>query len=75
MRDWFAALVMGPDGKPDEQACISIAGAATFLGLEIYNVVHLHLPFDAQSFGIGFGAVMAATGAGLGLRARWGAKQ
>ncbi len=61
-------LIEGADGRLDEQSALSIAGVLTFLGLEIYDVGILHHAFDPQSFGFGFGAVMAATLGGLAFR-------
>lgn len=65
MLDFIKGLFLGPDGKPDEQALISMGGAAVLLGLEVYNVAWLHQPFDMQSFGIavaGIGVHRAAMG-------------
>ena len=61
-------LIEGADGKLDEQSVLSIAGVSTFLGLITYSVVVLGKPFDPESFGIGFGAVMAATLGGMAYR-------
>jgi hypothetical protein len=61
-------LIEGADGKLDEQSALSIAGVVTFLGLEIYDVAVLHHVFDPQTFGFGFGAVMAATLGGMAYR-------
>lgn len=47
-----------------------VAGASvviTYLGLAVYSVVWKGQAFDAQSFGIGAGAVIAAMGAALRL--------
>ncbi|OYV35521.1 MAG: hypothetical protein B7Z80_18100 [Rhodospirillales bacterium 20-64-7] len=62
-------LIEGSDGKLDEQPLLSIIGVLTFLGLCVHGQL-THTPFDAQGFGIGFGAVMGATLAGLGFRGR-----
>ena len=50
-----------------------VAGAVTvltFLGLSIYSVVFKSQTFDMQSFGVGAGAVIAAMGAALGMKAK-----
>ena len=44
---------------------MSIIGFATFIALAIYNVIIKGQPFDYQSFGIGLGGVIAATGVGI----------
>lgn len=44
---------------------MSLIGFATFLGLAIYNVVIQKQPFEMHDFGIGLGAVIAATGVGI----------
>jgi len=70
MKNWIAVLFSDGHGKPDEQALISVVGAAVFFGLEIYTVVVHGQNFDALSFGAGVGTLMGATSAGFGLRAR-----
>lgn len=62
-------LIEGSNGKLDEQAGCSIALVATYIFLSVHSQL-THTPFDAQGFGIGAGAVMGATLAGLGFRAR-----
>jgi len=62
-------LIEGGDGKLDEQALLSIILVLTFCGLCIHAQI-TRTPFDAQGFGIGSGAVMGATLAGMGFRAR-----
>ncbi len=71
MRRFLAALLTDNQGRPDEQALISIAGAAVFFGLEIYSVAVRGQNFDPFGFGAGIGALLGATSAGFGLRARW----
>ncbi|HQT63929.1 MAG: hypothetical protein B7Z75_03900 [Acidocella sp. 20-57-95] len=58
-------------GNTDEQALISLLGGAVFLGLEIYSVAWRGQNFDPFGFGAGIGALLGATSAGFGLRARW----
>lgn len=45
-------------------------GSLTALGLTIHSVVFQNHPFDIQQFGIGFGALLGAVGAALGLKAK-----
>ena len=59
MRAFLAALLVGPDGKPDEQALISIVATIIFLGLFVYTVVALKQAFDADKFGLGLGGLAA----------------
>lgn len=44
---------------------MSLLGFATYLGLAIYAVVWQKQPFSYHEFGIGLGAVIAATGIGI----------
>ncbi len=69
MNRFVAQLLSDEKGNPDEQALISLAGAAVFLGLEVFSVVIRGQPFDPLSFGAGIGTLLGATSAGFGLRA------
>ncbi len=69
MNQFVVRLLSDERGNPDEQALISIAGAAVFLGLEVFSVVVRGEPFDPLSFGAGIGTLLGATSAGFGLRA------
>ncbi len=71
MKGFIRQLLDDGRGNTDEQAVISLLGAAVFLGLEIYAVVWHGQNFDAFGFGAGIGALLGATSAGFGLRARW----
>ncbi len=71
MKHFFNALLNDNQGRPDEQALISITGAVVFFGLEIYSVAVRGQSFDPFGFGAGIGALLGATSAGFGLRARW----
>jgi hypothetical protein len=62
-------LIESPDGKLDEQSVLSIILVLTFCFLTVHAQL-TNTPFDAQGFGIGSGAVMGATLAGMGFRAR-----
>ena len=70
MKSWITELFSDSHGKADEQALISVVGAAVFFGLEIYTVVVHGQNFDPLAFGAGVGTLMGATSAGFGLRAR-----
>jgi hypothetical protein len=71
MKPFLAALLSDGNGQADEQALIAICGALVFFGLEIYSVVWHGQNFDPFGFGAGIGALLGATSAGFGLRARW----
>jgi hypothetical protein len=68
---FLTALLTDNQGRPDEQALISISGAMVFFSLEIYSVAVKGQNFDPFGFGAGIGALLGATSAGFGLRARW----
>jgi hypothetical protein len=70
VKRFVSALLSDDQGRLDEQAIISIAGAAVFLALEIYSVVVRGQTFDPFGFGTGIGALLGAASAGFGLRAR-----
>ncbi len=71
MNHFFNALLTDNQGRPDEQALISVIGAIVFFSLEIYSVAVRGQNFDPFGFGAGIGALLGATSAGFGLRARW----
>lgn len=63
-------MLTGKDNATyDVSRVCGILGVLTFLGLEIFQVVARHTAFDMQTFGIGFGAVIAAMGAAVRLKA------
>lgn len=51
-------MLTDDEGQRDLGYVIWFAGVVVFLGLAIIN----HARFDAQGFGIGFGAVLSAGG-------------
>ncbi len=69
MNKFVSQLLSDGRGGADEQALISLASAAVFLGLQVFVVVHRGQPFDPLSFGAGVGTLLGATSAGFGLRA------
>ncbi len=71
MTKYLSGLLTDHQGRADEQALISMIGAAVFFGLEIYSVVIRGQNFDPFGFGAGIGTLLGATSAGFGLRARW----
>ena len=71
MKTYFSDLFTDHQGRSDEQALISMAGAVVFFGLQIYAVVVRGENFDPLGFGAGVGTLLGAASAGFGLRARW----
>jgi hypothetical protein len=69
MKKFLAGLLTDNQGRPDEQAIISLIGATVFFGLESYAVIARGQSFDPLAFGTGIGTLMGATAAGFGLRA------
>lgn len=70
MKHWLQDLFTDQNGDADETVLYVISGIFTFLGLSVYDVVVLDHAFNAQSFGIGFGAIIAAGLSGYGLKAK-----
>lgn len=61
----------GIDGETYDPARICMAlGINVFMFLELYNTVILEHAFNAQDFGIGFGAILAAGGAAIGFKSK-----
>jgi hypothetical protein len=61
----------GIDGETYDPARICMAlGINVFMFLSVYNTVFLGNAFVAQDFGIGFGAILAAGGAAIGLKSK-----
>lgn len=67
--NWIARVFEDANGVPDEARIGAGALIATFCGAAITSVVmNPAHTFDAQTFGIGAGALAAGLGAWLGLR-------
>ena len=68
MKQVLLQLLTGIDGETHDLArWCGLLSVMTFLGLEIANFIVNHT-FDATEFGIGLGAVFAATGAFIKLK-------
>ena len=66
---WIAGIFEDAKGVPDEARIGAMLLIATFCGNSIASVVmSTSHAFDAQTFGIGSGALAAGLGAWLGLR-------
>lgn len=70
MKQALTNLLTGPDNSThDVLRVCGLIGALTALGLQVYVVVKSG-SFSIQEFGIGYGALLAAIGAGLGLKVK-----
>ena len=77
MRHMIKEMMTGVDGVTFDPARVigygsAVAGVGTFLFNSVWAVTH-GAPFDAQAYGIGFGAVCAgimAVGIGVGAKAK-----
>jgi oligoribonuclease (3'-5' exoribonuclease) len=66
---WVRMLTTGADNStPDVIRIGSILTGAQFLVLAAWNVFVLGNPFDALNYGSGAAALLAATGAALGMK-------
>jgi hypothetical protein len=68
VQGWLRALTTGKDGEtPDAIRIGSILLGAQFLFLAGWHVMVLSKDFDPQAYGTGAAAILAATGAALGM--------
>lgn len=71
MGKFWQDMMTGIDNQTYDVARVGgLVGLIVFLGLEIFVVVWKNVPFDMQAFGIAFGAMIAAIGAGIGFKAK-----
>lgn len=70
MKQWLKDLFFDANNDSDETVLYALCGILTFNGLAIYNVVVKGIAFDMQSYGIGFGAILAAVFAGYGMKSK-----
>lgn len=67
--DWIKKMLSDTQGVPDEARVGAMLLIVTFCGNSVASVVmSASHAFDAQTFGIGSGALAAGLGAWLGLR-------
>lgn len=60
---YFHGLLYDKEGNPDEQVHAGVVGSAGLIALSAWQVHQGH-PIDPQGFGLGFGAIWGAVGAG-----------
>ena len=66
---WLTHLVTGPDNQThDVVRWGALLGILQAVGMSAYDVIVHGAHFDVQQFGMGFGAVLAAAGAALGMK-------
>ena len=65
---WFRELLTETDNvTPDFLRVIACIGVLVFLVLAVFDCIVLKQPFNAISFGTGFGAVLLAAGGAVRL--------
>jgi hypothetical protein len=70
MLEVLRMLVTGKDNEThDLVRWLCLVGAIQGLALVCYTVIVKGQAFDLQTFGLGFGALLAATGVALGAKA------
>ena len=70
MKELLQHCLTGIDGKTYDPARVYLfAAVIVFLSLACYAVIFNH-PFEYQSFGIGFGALLAGGGLGISFKAK-----
>ena len=70
MKAWLKDLFRDANNDSDETVVYAVLGILTYNGLAIYDVVALAHPFNAQNFGIGFGALLTGIFAGYGIKSK-----
>ena len=69
IKKFIKDCLTGPDGESYDPARISvIATMAVFHFNSVFNLVHGHVPFDPQAYGIGAGAIMALGAWGIHIK-------
>ena len=71
MRKWIAELFYDQNDDADETVLYAMIGIVMYNALALYSVVSSGThDFDMQSYGIGFGAILAAVFGGYGIKAK-----
>ncbi len=70
MRPWFATLLTTTDGKSDTMLTLVVIGVLSYIVYGGYAYIWLHQTFDAFQYSAGFGSMIAAGAAGLGIRTK-----
>lgn len=69
IKQWISRLFRKPNGDADVWATMTILATLGMIGSQIF-ALYKGQAFDAQGFGIGFGALLGAAAAGLGFKAK-----
>lgn len=68
MKKFFKHLFTGKDNQTFDIARVLWAiGVVAFIGCAVYHT-YFKGEFDASSYGLGFGSVLAGGGAGIGIK-------
>lgn len=68
MKEFFKHIFTGKDNQTyDIGRVLWAAGVLAFIGMAIYHV-YAKGEFDASSYGLGFGSVLAGGGTGVGVK-------
>lgn len=68
VKEFIMNVITEPDNRtPCVARLIAIAGSLQYLGLAIAHYIQ-HGVFDAQSYAVGFGALLGGVGVALGLK-------
>jgi len=70
MKPWFSSLLTTTDGKSDTMLTLCVLGVLSFIGYGGYAYILRHQPFDPFGYAAGFGGMISASAAGLGLRTK-----
>ena len=71
MKDFLMKLLSGKDNAtPDVSRILLLLGAIAMVFYTGYDVIVHNTVFDAGSFGIAFGTLLAAGGAGIAIKGK-----
>ncbi len=70
MRPWFSTLLTTTDGKSDTMLTLCVIGVLSFIGFGAYAYVWKGQAFDPFGYAAGFGGMISASAAGLGIRTK-----
>lgn len=70
MKTWLLELFLDQNNEADETFLFAVCLVGTFFANSLYSVWVLQVPFDAQAFGVGGGALLGGIAAGMGAKAK-----